>query len=147
MALDGAGNLFITDYDTAQLVEVPTTTGLPPSVVNTGGLLQHPISVAFDAQGNTYIGDAGPAGYGATFTNPGYVVKIPVGGSPFIMTIPSVPIAFPHALAVDPITGALLIGDGGDSGNGVQVVQVSADGTTASVIPIDDLTNPSGSRF
>ncbi len=147
LALDGAGNLFITDYDTAQLVEVPTTTGLPPSVVNTGGLLQHPIAVAFDSQGNTYIGDAGPGGYGATFTNPGYVVKIPVGGSPFIMTIPSVPIAFPQALAVDPVTGALFIGDGGDSGNGVQVVQVSADGTTASVKPIDALTNPMALAF
>ncbi len=147
LALDGAGNLFITDYDTAQLVEVPTTTGLPPSVVNTGGLLQHPMAVAFDSQGNTYIGDGGPLGYGATFANPGYVVKIPVGGSPFIMTIPSVPIAFPQALAVDPVTGALLIGDGGDSGNGVQVVQVSADGTTASVKPINDLTYPSALAF
>src|SRR5579859_261203 len=122
LALDGAGNLFITDFDTGQLVEVPTTTGLPPSVVNTGGLLQHPLAVAFDSQGNTYIGDAGPGGYGATFANPGYVVKIPVGGSPFIMTIPSVPIALPQALAVDPMTGALFIGDGGDQGNGVQEI-------------------------
>jgi sugar lactone lactonase YvrE len=148
LALDGTGDLFITDYDLGQLVEVPTTTGLPPSVVNTGGLLQHPLAVAFDAQGNTYIGDAGPGGYGATFTNPGYVVKIPVGGSPFIMTIPSVPIAFPQALAADPITGALLIGDGGDPNfTGVQVVQVSADGTTASVKPINNLTNPSALAF
>ena len=99
LALDGAGNLFIADYDTAQLVEVPTTTGLPPSVVNTGGLLQHPICVAFDSQGNTYIGDAGPAGYGASFADPGYIVKIPVGGSPFKMTIPSVQIFFPQILA------------------------------------------------
>jgi sugar lactone lactonase YvrE len=148
LALDGAGNLFITDFDNATLVEVPTTTGLPPSVVNTGSLLQHPISVAFDSQGNTYIGDAGPAGLGAGFDNPGYVVKIPVGGSPFKMTIPSVPIAFPQALATDPITDALLIGDGGNFDfSGVQVVQVSADGTTASVKPINNLTNPSGLAF
>jgi sugar lactone lactonase YvrE len=148
LALDGAGNLFITDFDNAQLVEVPTTTGLPPSLVNTGGLLQHPLSVAFDSQGNTYIGDAGPAGHGAGFDNPGYVVKIPVGGSPFKMTIPSVPIAYPQALATDPITDALLIGDGGNFDNsGVQVVQVSADGTTASVKPINNLTSPSGLAF
>ena len=148
LALDGAGNLFITDFDTAKLVEVPTTTGLPPSVVNTGGLLQHPLSVAFDSQGNTYIGDAGPAGFGATFANPGYVVKIPVGGSPFKMTIPSVPIAYPQTLATDPITDALVIGDGGDFDNtGAQVVQVSADGTTASVKPINNLTSPSGLAF
>jgi sugar lactone lactonase YvrE len=148
LALDGAGNLFITDFDNAKLVEVPTTTGLPASVVNTGGLLQHPISVAFDSRGNTYIGDAGPAGLGAGFSNPGYVVKIPLGGSPFKMTIPSVPIAFPQALATDPITDALLIGDGGNFDfSGVQVVQVSADGTTASVKPINNLTNPSGLAF
>jgi hypothetical protein len=148
LALDGAGNLFITDFNNPQLVEVPTTTGLPPSVVNTGGLLQHPLSVAFDSQGNTYIGDAGPAGHGAGFANPGYVVKIPIGGSPFKMTIPSVPIAYPQALATDPITDALLIGDGGNFDNtGAQVVQVSADGTTASVKPINNLTSPSGLAF
>jgi sugar lactone lactonase YvrE len=148
LVLDGAGNLFITDPDNAELVEVPRTTGLPPSVVNTGGLLQHPISVAFDSQGNTYIGDTGPAGVNASFADPGYVVKIPVGGSPFKMTIPSVPIAYPQTLATDPITDALLIGDGGNPDlSGAQVVQVSADGTTASVKPINNLTSPTGLAF
>jgi sugar lactone lactonase YvrE len=149
LALDGAGNLFITDPATGQLIEVPTTTGLAPSVVNTGGLLQHPITVAFDSKGNTYIGDAGPAGTKASFANPGYLVKIPVGGSPFKMTIPSVPIAYPQTLATDPITDALLIGDGGnpEDFSGAQVVQVSADGTTASVKPINNLTSPSGLAF
>jgi hypothetical protein len=117
-------------------------------VVNTGGLLLHPISVAIDSQGNTYIGDAGPGGLGADFANPGYMVKIPVGGSPFKMTIPSVPIAFPQTLATDPITDALIIGDGGNTDfSGAQVVQVSADGTTASVKPIENLTSPSGLAF
>jgi hypothetical protein len=46
------------------------------------------------------------------------------------------------------VTAALVIGDGGDiDGNGAQVVQVSADGTTASVKPIDGITNPSGLAF
>jgi sugar lactone lactonase YvrE len=148
LALDGAGNLFIGDFYNAQLIEVPTTTGLAPSVVNTGGLLQHPISMALDAVGNIYIGDAGPDGFNASFANPGYIVKIPVGGSPFKMTIPAVPIAFPQSLAADPITAALMIGDGGNlDGSGAQVVQVSADGTTASVKPIDGITSPSGLAF
>jgi sugar lactone lactonase YvrE len=148
LALDGAGNLFITDFSSAQLIEVPTTTGLAPSVVNTGGLLQHPISVALDAVGNVYIGDAGPDGTNASPTNPGYMVKIPVGGSPFKMTIPSVPIVYPQSLAADPITAALVIGDGGDiNGNGAEVVEVSADGTTASVKPIDGITDPVGVAF
>jgi sugar lactone lactonase YvrE len=147
LALDGAGNLFITDFDNGRLVEVPTTTGLPPSVVNTGGLLQHPICVALDSLGNTYIGDAGPAGNDASYSDPGFIVKIPAGGSPFKMTIPSVPIAFPQIMRIDPVTGALVIGDGANSGGVGQVVKVSADGTTASVIPIDGVTQPSGLEF
>jgi hypothetical protein len=65
------------------------------------------------------------------------------------MTIPSVPIAYPQTLATDPITDALLIGDGGnpEDFSGAQVVQVSADGTTASVKPINNLTSPSGLAF
>ena len=88
LALDGTGDLFIADYDGAQIVEVPTTTGRAPSVVNTGGLLQHPLAVAFDYVGNLYIGDAGPAGINASAGVPGYIVKVPVGGAPFKMTIP-----------------------------------------------------------
>jgi sugar lactone lactonase YvrE len=147
LALDGAGNLFVADFDAGRLVEVPTTTGLPASVVNTGGLLKHPICVTFDSQGNTYIGDAGPDGNNASSSNPGYIVKIPAGGSPFKMTIPSVQIVFPQILRIDPVTGTLVIGDGGDFGGVGQVVKVSADGTTASVIPIDNVTNPSGLAF
>jgi sugar lactone lactonase YvrE len=147
LALDGAGNLFIADFNTGKLVEVPTTTGLPASVVNTGGLLQHPICVTFDSQGNTYIGDAGPAGIDASFSDPGYIVKIPAGGSPFKMPIPSIEIVFPQILAIDPTSGALVVGDGGDLSGVGQVVKVFADGTTASVIPIDGVTNPSGLAF
>jgi sugar lactone lactonase YvrE len=147
LALDGAGNLFIADYNNAQVIEVPTTTGLAPSVINTGGLLLHPLALAFDYQGNLYIGDAGSDGLNASYGNPGYVVKVPVGGSPFKMTIPSVSIVFPQALATDPVTTALVIGDGGDLSGVGQVVQVSADGKTASTKPIDGVTNPSGLAF
>jgi sugar lactone lactonase YvrE len=155
LALDGAGNLFIADFNNANVIEVPTTTGLAPSTVNTGGLLTHPTALAFDFLGNLYIADAGPGGLFASNSNPGYLVKIPVGGTPFKMTIPplNTPIVFPQALATDPYTAALLIGDGGDVSTGLgQVVQVSADGTSAGTAPImvgsiNTVTDPSGLAF
>jgi hypothetical protein len=146
LALDGAGNLFIADFDNAEVVEVPTTTGLAPSLVNTGGLLQHPIALAFDYLGNLYVGDAGPAGSGASSSNPGYVVKIPVGGVAFKMTIPFVPIVYPQALATDPYTTALLIGDRGDPSGVGKVVQLYANGTVGTG-PINGVTNPIGLAF
>jgi hypothetical protein len=147
LALDGSGNLFVTDFNSGRLVEVPTTTGLAPSLVNTGGLLQHPICVTFDFLGNTYIGDAGPAGNDASSADPGYIVKIPAGGSPVKLKVPGVKIVFPQILAIDPSSGSLIIGDGGDVTGVGQVVKLSADGTTATVIPIDGVTNPSGLAF
>jgi hypothetical protein len=72
-------------------------------VVNTGGLLQHPISLSFDCLGNLYIRDAGPGGLYASNSKPGYVVRIPVGGAAFKMTIPSVTVVYPQALATDPL--------------------------------------------
>jgi sugar lactone lactonase YvrE len=147
LALDGAGDLFIADFDNADLVEVPTTTGGAPSVVNTGGLLQHPIAVTIDFVGNLYIGDAGPAGVNAGTGSPGYIVEVPVGGTPFKLNIPSASIIFPQALATDPYLHNLVIGDGGDPSGVGQVVELSADGTSASVIPLDNVTNPTGIGF
>jgi sugar lactone lactonase YvrE len=147
LALDGAGNLFIADYDGAQVVEVPTSTGAAPSVVKTGGLLQHPLAVAVDYVGNLYIGDAGPAGINASAGEPGYIVKVPVGGAPFKMNIPAnVQIVFPQSLTTDPYTTGLLIGDAGDSSGTGQVVQLYPDGT-AGTGPIPGVTNPSGLAF
>ena len=114
--------------------------------MNTGGLLQHPIALAFDFLGNLYIGDAGPGGLDAGSGNPGFVVKIPVGGAAFKVNIPWCPIVFPQALAIDPYTAALLIGDGGDPSGVGKVVQLYADGT-AGTGPINGVTNPSGLAF
>jgi hypothetical protein len=147
LALDGAGNLYIADFDLAEVIVVPTTTGVAPSVLKTGGLLQHPIALAFDFLGNLYIGDAGPAAIDASASVPGYVVKLPVGGVAFKMKIPSVTIVFPQALATDPYTASLLIGDGGDPLGVGQVVQVSADGTSAGTGPVSGVTNPTGLAF
>ena len=154
LALDGAGNLYIADFGpdpgVGQIVKVPMATGGAPSVVNTGTLLQHPIALAFDYLGNLYIGDAGPGGIFAGTGNPGFLVKIPVGGAAFQMTIPAgLSITFPQALATDPYTADLLIGDGGDSSTtgGGSVVKIFADGSGGGTGPINGVTDPTGLVF
>jgi sugar lactone lactonase YvrE len=163
LALDGAGDLYIADYGTdsgvGQVVKVPMTPGAAPSVVNTGTLLQHPIALAFDYLGNLYIGDAGPGGVFAGASNPGFLVKIPVGGAAFQMPTANlvgpngpVSIIFPQALATDPYTADLLIGDGGDPSSTGQVVKIFADGSGGGTGPIlvngqNGVTNPTGLAF
>jgi sugar lactone lactonase YvrE len=147
LALDGSGNLYIADFNNGNVIEVPTTTGQAPSMVNTGGLLQHPIAIALDLLGNLYIGDTGPGGVDAGSSNPGFIVKVPSGGAAYKMTIPSVPIVFPQAFAIDPVTNNLVIGDGGDPSGAGQVVTVSADGTTATQLGFLNVTNPTGLAF
>jgi hypothetical protein len=155
LALDGAGDLYIADFGpdpgVGQVVKVPLTTGAAPSVVNTGTLLQHPIALAFDYLGNMYIGDAGQGGVLAGASNPGFLVKVPVGGAAFQMQIPTgLSIIFPQALATDPYTADLLIGDGGDSAayppQG-QVVKIFADGSGGGTGPINGVNDPTGLAF
>jgi hypothetical protein len=152
LALDGAGNLYIADYGPdagpGQVVKVPTTTGAAPSVVNTGALLQHPIALTLDYLGNMYIGDAGPGGVFAGASNPGFLVKVPVGGAAFKMPIPAgLTIIFPQALATDPYTADLLIGDGGDPSSVGDVAKIFADGSGGGTGPIPGVTDPTGLAF
>jgi sugar lactone lactonase YvrE len=148
LAVDGAGNLFIADFERGDVVKVPPApTGQAASLINTGGLLQHPISLALDLFGDLFIGDAGSGGVNATSGNPGFIVEVPLAGSPFKISIPSVQVVFPQALAVDPVSFSLFIGDGGDPSSTGQVVQLSADLTTANVFPVANVTNPTGLGF
>jgi hypothetical protein len=125
------------------VIVVPTKTGKAASVVDTGLLLQHPISLALDYLGNLYVGDAGADGDGATSSSPGYVVKVPHNGNPQVLTVPGVPIIFPQALATSETDASLYIGDGGDSATTLgQVVNVSADGATAGVVSFTGETAP-----
>ena len=147
LAVDGAGNLYIGDFNLGEVIKVPIPTGGTPTVINTGGLVQHPLAITFDQQGNLYIGDAGSGGIFADSANPGYVVKVPVGGTPFKLTTPSVSVVFPQALAADPTKSVLWIGDGGDPSSVGQVVQVAFNGSSASAFPVADVTNPTGLGF
>jgi sugar lactone lactonase YvrE len=147
LAVDGAGNLYIGDFNLGEVIKVPIPTGGAATVVNTGGLLQHPLAVTLDQPGNLYIGDAGSGGIFASSANPGYVVKVPVGSTALKLTTPSVAVVFPQALAADPIKSVLWIGDGGDPSSVGQVVQVASDGSSASAFPVADVTNPTGLGF
>ena len=148
LAVDGAGNLYIADFERGDVIKVPPApTGQSATTINTGGLLQHPIALALDFLGNLYIGDAGPGGVAASTGNPGFVVAVPVAGLPFKVAIPGVPVVFPQALTTDPLTAALFIGDGGDASGTGQLVQLSPDLSTASIFPVNNVTNPTGLAF
>lgn len=150
VAMNGRGDLYIADFNLGEVVVVPTTTGSSPAVLNTGGLLHHPISLALDELGDVYIGDAGTDGDGATSSNPGFVVEVPYKGAAFQVPVNGVSIVFPQALAVNNATGALAIGDGGDETTAVgQVVEVPLTGS-ATVVSITNPaapTNPTGLTF
>jgi sugar lactone lactonase YvrE len=149
LALDGAGDLFIADFGLGQVVEIPATSGAAPLIVNTGGLLQHPIAITVDNLGNLYIGDAGPAGYSASYSNPGYIVKVPVGGgAAFKLPVPSVNLVYPQSLVANAYTNVLYVGDGGDLSGVGQVDVVLPDGSAAGAISsLPGVTNPSGLAF
>jgi sugar lactone lactonase YvrE len=156
VAINGEGDLFIADFNLGEIVVVPANTANPPHVLNTGNLLQHPISLALDFLGDLYIGDAGPFGDDATSQVPGYVVEVPYSGPAFTLPIPGVSVVFPQALVQDSISGNLLIGDGGDVSTGIgQVVRVPANGGNASVVtitgtqtqPVASPTDPTGLVF
>jgi len=148
VVLDGQGDLYIADFNLAEVIKVPTTSGQAPSLVATSvagiNLLQHPIALAVDYLGNLYIGDAGPDGDSASSVTPGYVVKVPLNGSPSKMTIPSgLKIIFPQALATDSEAN-LLIGDGGADvvPSDGQIVRVFASGTVANLVTAEGVTSP-----
>ena len=149
LALDGAGNLFIADFNLGEVIKVPTATGLAPSVVIApGGLLQHPIALTLDFLGDLYVGDAGPGGVNAGTGNPGYVVKLPAGGTPVKMPIPAgISIIFPQALATDPYNANLFVGDGGDPSGVGQVWAIAPDGSVGGPVALPNVTNPTGLAF
>jgi sugar lactone lactonase YvrE len=151
VAINAQGDLFIADFDQAEVIVVPTTTGLAPYVLNTGTLLQHPGSLTVDFLGDLYIGDAGPSGFFASSTTPGYVVEAPYKGSAFKLPTPGVTVIFPQSLVVDSLNGDLIVADGGDVNTGVgQTVRIPASGANATVVSITGEpvpTQPTGVAF
>ncbi|MGC2402774.1 MAG: hypothetical protein WA510_23480 [Acidobacteriaceae bacterium] len=148
VAMNGEGDLYIADFNLGKVVVVPTTTGVAPYVLNTAGLLQHPIALATDELGDLYIGDAGPGGDDAGSSQPGYVVVVPYSGSPFQLSISGASIIFPQALAFNNATGVLAIGDGGDVANSIgQIVEISSTGSAQVISYNNPAPDPSGLVF
>jgi DNA-binding beta-propeller fold protein YncE len=149
IAINGEGDLYIPDASAASMVVVPTVTGQTPYSFNPGGLLFFPVSVAFDTSGNLFIGDLGPGGLNNGPGDPGYIVEVPVGGGPAfkVNTPATIQFFFPGALAADPYTGDLIVGDAGDAnGDGSKVVRIPAGGGGIDLAQFDG-TSPSGIAF
>jgi hypothetical protein len=147
VTVNAEGDLYIADYYLGEVVVVPAAPGKSPFVLNTGNLLQHPISLTVDFLGDLYIGDSGPDGVNSTSSVPGYIVEVPYNGSAFVLPTPGVTVIFPQVLTTDSITGNLYVGDGGDNAVAGQVVMVPASGASAQVVTVTGVaapTDPSG---
>ena len=123
VAVDGAGDLYITDTGNSRVVEV--TAAGTASVLSTGGLtLKQPFGVAVDGAGDVYIAD----------TVNSSVVEVTTAGTASVLSTGSLTLAEPFSVAVDG-AGDLYITDTGNN----RVVEVTAAGT-ASVLSTGGLT-------
>jgi hypothetical protein len=154
LALDASGNLYIADYNLGAVYTAPSAnrSSVTQLTISGGVALYHPIALAFDPSGNLYIGDTGPDGFSVTATNPGFIVKVPVGGGPatkLSYTVSGAPVIFPQALTTD-TAGNLYIADGGDGQTSLgDLVVVPANTGLPSYIPTGSytLSGPAGLGF
>jgi|GEM_PF-5805815 len=150
IALNGAGDLYIVDYDTGNIVVVPANTAITPYAFNpgNGNLLQHPLAIAFDTSGNLFITDSG-SNEGVTTAATGFLVEIPVSGAtPFKVNTGGITLNDPQGLATDPYSGDIYVADSGDNSHtGDQVVHIMANGGAASVVTPPGVTVPVSIAF
>lgn len=124
LAVDGAGNLYISDSGNNRVLVAPPTDSTPfafAPIVNGLGL-NGCGGLALDGAGDLFIGDTGN----------NRVVEIPVGGSAAIAispTIGGVGLLNPSGVAIDS-SGNLFIADSGNN----RIVKVPADGGAATAI-------------
>lgn len=114
VAVDGAGDLYISDGENERVVEVPagggTATAIDPTVNGTS--LNGPYGVTVDGAGDLLIGDL--------WNN--RVVDVPSGGSAATNYAPNSTLDYAEGLALDP-AGNLLVVDGGDDAQVTMVPQ------------------------
>ncbi|HEX4487470.1 MAG TPA: Ig-like domain repeat protein [Terriglobales bacterium] len=115
VALDGAGNLFITDTDNNQIVEVSAAGVASVVTVTTSPALSSPRGVAVDSANNLYISDTGNA----------RIVKL-ASGTATVVSLGAVTLVAPRGLAIDG-AGNLFIADTGNN----RIVKLTSAGSAA----------------
>jgi sugar lactone lactonase YvrE len=116
VALDGAGNMYVADYEGGNVLKVPPGGG-SASVVSTGGItLGNPAGVALDGAGNLFITDH--------FND--RIVEVTAGGVSSVLGITGLSegLVIPTGLAVD-AAGNLYISDYG-TGRVIKVTPAGA---------------------
>lgn len=132
VAVDGTGNLFMTDTVNARVVEIPAGGGAPTSIdpIVDGDDLDTPGGVIVDGSGNLYISDL----------DNNNIVKVPADGSAAVNLNPApngLALNYPCGMAFD-AAGDLYIADVDNS----RVVEMPAGG--AAPIAIDPVVNGKG---
>jgi len=126
LALDAAGDLFYTDENANNVVELPAGGGTP---IIMGAGLNSPGGVAVDAVGNVFIAD--------TFNS--RVVEIPAGGGKQVK-LPATGLSTVEGVAVDSLRNLYIL----DNSNG-RVVELPWTGSAWGAqftVPITGLQNP-----
>jgi Legume lectin domain/Bacterial lectin/NHL repeat len=120
VAVDGAGNVYVTDTGSNLVVEIPPGCANAGCQINLDGGFDFPYGVAVDGSGNVYVGDVGNK----------RVVELPAGCSTSAcgITLGS-GLSFPYAVAVDG-AGNLFIEDLSNR----RVVKVGAGGGAQSTV-------------
>ncbi len=128
VAVDAAGNLYVTDSSNSRVVELASGSATPSVLPFTG--LYRPTGVAVDAAGNLYVTD--------TENNP--VVKLAAGSTTqAVLLLPFTGLNHPCGVAVD-AAGNLYVADTGNN----RVVKLAAGSTTQAVLPLTALYLPIG---
>jgi Legume lectin domain/NHL repeat len=121
LALDGAGNLYVTTGSGNKVVEVPPGCGDPSCQILIDGGFYFPTGIAVDMAGNVYVADTGNR----------RVVEMPYGCvTGFCPVLVGSGWSYPSELALD-YAGNLFVGD---ADGGVQKLNISS-GAMTTIVP------------
>ncbi len=143
--IDGAGNLFITDYDNSRIIVItPDSVASVLSIAGLAPALNLPAGLAFDAAGNLYISDYGNGRVvevsslfvaGSTSTGIGTVI----GTGSYTITATGI-----AGVAVDSM-GNIYIPDGFQGNDPSRIIKVTAGGMASLLTPAGiTFSNPAG---